>query len=158
MRSMDSVRALPLCALAAVTSCATFDPPVTARRDAASSLADVAGDVGAVNGCTDEMFVDRTASDAARVISFGGAVGSAYGPRCIVVAAGQTVSFTGPFTFHPLHRGSAPTQLDTGTAENPIPDATSGTQVDVAFPRAGTYSFHCGIHFGGGMTGAVRVR
>lgn len=152
-----------LVSAAALTACATFDPPATARRDSAVAVSDVtsgdvADDATALNGCADAMFVDRTADDASRSVSFGAALGAAYGPRCITISAGQSVTFTGAFAGHPLHRGSGPTQLDTGSAGNPIPDVSTGAEAVVTFPRAGTFPFHCGIHFGGGMSGAVRVR
>ena len=113
----------------------------------------------ALNGCTDALFVDRTATGADRTVAFGaGSMPFAYAPKCITVAAGQTVTFMGDFNVHPLAPGTSPAAPDAGTAGNPIPRAGSGTMTQVTFPTAGTYPYYCVFHYGGGMVGAVRVR
>jgi plastocyanin len=121
---------------------------------------------GSFNDCPASAFVDRSAAGAARTIGYGGAAGSAlftYAPRCITIAAGQTVTFTGgttsSFGVHPL----APGVLDSpraGSANNPIPRTTDGNTRDltVTFPTAGTYPYICEAHAAGGMTGVVRVQ
>ncbi len=116
-----------------------------------------------LNGCSDSTYVDRSAASAARVVTFGGAGGSgafAYAPRCITVAAGQSVTFTGDFSTHPLAPGSSPTAADAGSPGNPIPrqDTNAVPSVSVTFARAGDYPYYCAYHYAAGMTGVVRVR
>jgi plastocyanin len=123
--------------------------------------------VGAtLNNCSETSFVDRTATGAARVVGYGGASGSGpftYSPACIIVAAGQSVTFSGgtnsSFGVHPL----SPGVLDSpraGSAGNPIPRTTDGNvrEVTVAFPAAGNFPYICEFHAAGGMVGVVRVR
>ena len=123
----------------------------------------------AVNGCAAADFVDRSAASAARTVGFGGAEGSgplAYSPRCITVAAGQAVTFTGSgasaFGGHPLSPGTAsagstPPNPRGGSPGNPIPRTTDGMSITVTFPAAGTYPYYCELHEPG-MAGVVVVR
>ena len=56
------------------------------------------------------------------------------------IRAGQMVTFTeGSFAQHPLAAAG-------GDSPNPIPTTSSGTSVDVTFPTAGLFGFHCMIH------------
>lgn len=123
-------------------------------------------DEAALNGCESSQFVDRTAAGAARTVGYGGAAGSAtftYSPKCITIAAGQSVTFSGgassSFGMHPLAPGvvDSPTA---GTAGNPIPRVTDGTMRDVTvtFPAAGTFPYICEAHAAAGMVGVVRVQ
>lgn len=113
----------------------------------------------ALNGCTDALFVDRTATGADRTVTFGtGAAPFAYTPKCITVAAGQSVTFMGDFSVHPIAPGASPSAPDAGTAGNPIQRTAMGAMTQVTFPTAGTYPYYCVFHYGGGMVGAVRVR
>lgn len=124
------------------------------------------GDAGALNGCNDADFVDRTAAGDPRVVGFGGASGSAlftYSPKCITVAAGQRVTFSGgatsSFGVHPLGPGVLNSPA-AGSAGNPIPRTTDGNlrELTVTFPSAGTFPYICEAHAPGGMVGVVRVR
>lgn len=122
----------------------------------------VNGDGGGVmfNGCAPDLFVDRSAADASRAVGFGGEAGSggfAFAPKCLTIAAGQDVTWTGAFSSHPLTRG-LPGNTSGGAAGNPIPTTTTGTTVTVRFPRPGTYPYVCGTHAFLGMTGVVVVR
>lgn len=113
------------------------------------------------NGCTEEMFVDRTAASASRAVGFGGVGGSGsldYSPKCILVAAGQTVTFNGAFDAHPLSPGSTPSLRTAGSANNPVRRTSTGSTVTVTYPTAGTYPYFCEAHYAVGMTGVVRVR
>lgn len=115
----------------------------------------------ALNGCTEAMFVDRTAAGAERVIGFGGARTSGpftYAPRCLTVAAGQTVVFEGSFNAHPLSPGTAPGALTAGSPNNPIPRMATTSALMVMFPAAGNYPYFCEVHYAAGMNGVVRVR
>lgn len=135
-----------------------------------STPTDTPNDAGpTTNGCTAAMFVDRTAPAAARTVGFGGAEGSGpftYSPRCMTVAAGQTVTFTAgstsTFGVHPLSPGTADamgTQVDGGSPNTPIPRVTDGNMrmVTVTFPTAGTYPYFCEFH-APGMAGVIQVR
>lgn len=115
---------------------------------------------GALNGCSAEMFVDRSAEGADRTIGFGGELGSlgfSFAPKCLAIAAGQSVTWVGALATHPLTPG-VPGDARAGSAGNPIPVTTSGTTTSVAFPRAGTFPFVCGMHGFLGMNGVVLVR
>jgi plastocyanin len=111
------------------------------------------------HGCTQESFVDRSASGAARTITFGGAM-FVFDPKCMTITAGQTVTFTGNFSFHPLTPGINPTPggLTAGTPGNPIPATSSGNTVSVSFPRAGTFPYFCALHLSNGMAGVIVVK
>jgi plastocyanin len=115
-----------------------------------------------LNGCADTDFVDRSAATATRVVSFGGVERSgpfAYAPKCIVVSAGQTVTFRGDFSQHPLAPGSSPSARVTGSTNNPIPRReTTQADVTITFPAAGSFPYFCEYHYAGGMAGVVRVR
>ena len=70
-------------------------------------------------------------------------------PRCVQIKAGQSVTWTGSFSTHPL-------LADEGDKPNPIATAdTSGASATVTFPTAGTYGFRCQVH--ATMKGAVLV-
>ncbi len=58
------------------------------------------------NGCTLATAEDHTKDTAPVLINFGGAVGVKYTPACIVIAKGQSVTFTGSFSAHPLQAGT----------------------------------------------------
>jgi len=119
-----------------------------------------------LNGCTAAQFVDRSAASASRVVGYGGGGGSAifgYSPKCIIIAAGQTVTFAGGtntnFGVHPLGPGING-DATAGTAGNPIPRMADGStrDVTVTFPSAGTFPYVCEAHAAAGMIGVVRVQ
>ncbi len=119
---------------------------------------------GDFNGCTAAQFVDRTAASASRVVGYGGASGStlfSYSPKCITVAVGQTVTFTGGtssnFGVHPLGPGING-DATAGTAGNPVPRMATGSDVTVTFTAAGTFPYVCEAHAAAGMVGVVRVQ
>jgi plastocyanin len=134
----------------------------------AASSSGCGGDTeaGSFNDCASSQFVDRTAAGASRTIGYGGASGSSlftYSPKCITIAVGQTVTFTGgttsSFGVHPLSPGVL-NSPGAGTAGNPIPRITDGNMRDVTvtFRAAGTFPFICEAHASTGMTGVVRVQ
>jgi plastocyanin len=93
----------------------------------------------AVDGCEPADFVAANQVDWTFAVS----------PRCLQIKAGQTVTWTGSFSTHPL-------LADEGDKPNPISTAdTSGASATVTFPTAGTYGFKCQVH--ASMTGAVLV-
>ncbi len=111
-----------------------------------------------LNGCTDTSYQDASAPTATRTVQFGGGLGLAYSPKCLSIAAGQQVTFSGEFGLHPLTSGSAPGTPPGGATPNPIARPASGTTVTVNFPTAGDFPYFCGSHFGSGMYGVVRVK
>jgi plastocyanin len=104
------------------------------------------GDSGTVNGCT--TFTDMTADGG--VITFPTVASPAqYSPNCVHVLAGQSVTWNGSFSNHPLEASG-------GTTSSPITTTNTGTTATFAFPNVGTYGFHCQFH-PGVMFGAVEV-
>lgn len=80
---------------------------------------------------------------------------AAYQPPCVAIEAGQTVTWSGNFSSHPLkgglHKGGPP------QPGNPIPTVLSGsTPVEVTFPEAGAWGYFCIAHEPP-MSGAVFV-
>ncbi len=111
------------------------------------------GQAGPVNGCS--SFTDATAPGASRTVTF---TFPSYSPPCLLIAAGQSVTFQGSFADHPLQPGVAPNSYGMEGASNPIPSTNSGSTATVAFPDAGTYAYYCSRHFGNAMYGAVQVK
>jgi plastocyanin len=107
------------------------------------------GDGSDICGCTGATAEDLTAQTSVTV-AFGGSLGSAYAPRCVLVAPGTTVSFEGAFATHPLSA--------TVGAGNPITPTASGTTAAFTFPQAGAYGYQCDLHVASGMCGAVYVQ
>lgn len=70
-----------------------------------------------------------------------------YSPPDLSIAAGDTVTFSGSFSDHPL-------VWDSGT-----PGTTdSGSSAQFTFARPGTYAYHCQLHaVSRGMRGVIRV-
>lgn len=106
-----------------------------------------------INTCRFEDAVNwlgRTPEE--RVITFPTA---AYNPPCVLIEAGETVTWSGNFQHHPLAGGY---YKDGGPQEgNPIPTVTSGTTpVVVEFPEAGAWGYYCIAHQPP-MAGAVFV-
>lgn len=129
-------------------------PPNAAGAPAAAEPA-----IPTLNGCKDADYVDLSADEDARTILIA-AEGLTYSPRCMIVSAAQTVSWQGSLSAHPLAPGN-PADAEAGSPDNPIPNVTSGSSVEVTFPAAGTYPYHCQLHSfgsGQGMAGAVHVR
>ncbi len=108
--------------------------------------------------CGAATFEDRSAPGADRNVGFGGESGSgpfSYAPRCLRIAPGETVTFVGDFSVHPLAPGTAP---GTERSDNPIPRVGSGTTpTPVSFPAAGRYPYYCTQHYAAGMAGVVEV-
>jgi plastocyanin len=101
-------------------------------------------------GCT--TFEDHTASGDPRTITFGGTAGNAYVPKCMQVKVGQTVTFSGDFSFHPLQPACGPAI--------PSVSPVSATEATVTFDTAGNYGYFCTRHgtaAGTGMAGAIEV-
>jgi plastocyanin len=80
-------------------------------------------------------------------VAFGGMLGRAYAPKDLSIVAGDTVTFNGTFSDHPL-------VWDSGT-----PGVTnSGSTKQFSFPRPGTYTYYCQFHVNtDNMRGVIRV-
>ena len=78
---------------------------------------------------------------------------------CLIVNVGDTVTWTGSFTSHPLSGG-----LGANGAIGPMPDPNSpittsdqsGATASVTFDTAGTYPYYCTIHVSS-MLGTIYV-
>ena len=120
------------------------------------------GDAGPTfNTCPASAFTDRSADSAARTVSFGGLNGSPpfnYAPRCIRIAAGQSVTFMGTFVAHPLSPGVSPSNLTAGTAGSPITRTSGSSSASFTFNTPGVYPYFCEQHFNAGMSGVVLVQ
>lgn len=108
-------------------------------------------------GCLASEIVDRSASTAMRVVEFGGAVGDAYTPKCMRIAAGQSVTWRGPFSSYVLSPG-LPNASAAGTQPNPITFRPVGTEASFTFDAPGDYLFHCSSQPAADMRGLIRVR
>ena len=119
-------------------------------------------DAGAVvptvfHGCTSEAFVDGRSGE--REFGFGTARDSpalGYSPKCLIISAGQSATFVGNFSVHPLvpgeYRGTG------GTLPTPITRRDSGADNDVVtFQNPGIYPYFCDNH-APTMEGVIWVR
>ena len=107
-------------------------------------------DAGAVaqtiHGCTSSAYVDGRTGD--RQIGFGTALGSpalGYSPNCLIISAGQTVTWVGNFSVHPLVGGEY--RGDAGTSPTPIVRVDTGSDPKaVTFATPGLYPYYCDNH------------
>jgi plastocyanin len=115
-----------------------------------------AGTPTAVNGCTPGNSVDAMAPGASRTVPF---TFFKYSPACLIIAAGQSVTFSGDFFSHPLRAGVAPSvHGGAGSSQSPIASVNGGTSASFTFTQAGTYPYYCSAHESIGMYGAILVR
>ena len=127
-------------------------------QDAASDVgnaADVAASAPFLNDCRAADYVDRSADAAERTVVPRGTTG--YTPRCLVVRAGQSVTFSMSFTAHPLIPGVPHGPTAGAASPNLIEAQRAGTTYTVPFATAGYYPFYCNVHGHVGMAGVVRV-
>jgi plastocyanin len=120
------------------------DAPSTPADGGTSDAAPADTDTGPglVNGCA--TFVDRSDEGASRELTWDFSITNAP-ERCMKIAVGQTVVWTGDLTTHPLG-------LDGVTPS----DVTLGdTEATAIFQTAGTYGFSCLSH--PAMNGAILV-
>lgn len=126
--------------------------PSAGGAGGAAGVAGAAGSAGhqpdpILNGCVD--FVDATSVGAMRIIAWDYGVGFK-AERCLQIAVGQSVTWTGPLAAHPLQQagGSMPSPI----ASDYGPEATSHS---ITFPASGLFGYVCGQH--SNMQGAIRV-
>ncbi|RPI01069.1 MAG: T9SS C-terminal target domain-containing protein [Ignavibacteriae bacterium] len=81
------------------------------------------------------------------VINFGGSLGDAYSPSTLKVSVGDTVSWQGSFSFHPLSSLSVPVGAQS------FHQAT-GSVLLYPVTVAGTYTYKCDFHVSLGMEGS----
>lgn len=115
-------------------------------------------DIPDFNGCTTPDYVDGSAEGFDRTVLVGDA-GLSFTPKCLRIAAGQSVAFDGSFTAHPIAPGN-PEDHQAGSPDSPITATTSGSSVTFTFPSAGTFPYYCMLHgFGDGMgmAGVIHV-
>lgn len=118
-------------------------PPIDAPVDARP--------VTGLNNCTAQMAVDRTEPIAPRNVMFNGGT---YTPACLKIKVGQTVTWSGDFTLHPL----VPGQFGGGNQPgNPIMATSTGNTMMATFGAAGDFGYYCANHAPGGMMGAIYV-
>jgi len=92
------------------------------------------------------LFNAITAAAVTHVINFGGALGNNYSPNTLTVNVGDTITWMGTFSSHPLEatmRPSGAAPFGTG----------SGTSYSYPVTVAGDYAYRCTFHFASGMTG-----
>lgn len=70
-------------------------------------------------------------------------------PRCMIVATGQSVTWLGSLSYHPITSKG-------GDMPTPITLTSSGSSVSFTFPDAGDFGFVCVYH--PPMQGVIRVR
>lgn len=103
---------------------------------------------GPVNFCTE--FLERMGDAEARVIPWDFGIGAAP-ERCLRIRVGQSVTFRGPLSTHPLAGGGG------GDTPNPITGnyPEDAEEYAVEFPNVGLFGFECGDHTA--MRGAIDV-
>jgi plastocyanin len=80
-------------------------------------------------------------------VNFGGTLGRAYNPADVTIAAGDTVTFSGSFSSHPLHWDS-----------EVFGRTDSGSSKQFSFAHPGTYTYYCEFHYQtDNMRGVIRV-
>src|SRR3954467_6733579 len=68
-------------------------------------------------------------------VAFGGMLGRAYSPSDVTIAAGDSVTFSGSFSDHPLHWDS-----------EVFGRTDSGPSKQFVFAHPGTYTYYCELH------------
>jgi len=121
-------------------------PEADAAFDASDAETGVDAGASVVQDCL--SFTDRSAIDADRTLAWNFDLG-ALPERCVQIAVGQSVTWSGAFRWHPLSALG-------GDLPSPIPGAypDEGDHT-LAFPVPGTYGFICEVHTE--MRGAIRV-
>ena len=130
----------------------TTGPGVTTTTGPGGTTTTTLGDT--VHGCSLANVTDLRA-ESSPVVTF---AEFQYVPRCILINAGQTITFTGAFASHPLVGGQAIGAFKSPDPSSPIQYTSSGTSKPVLFGSAGTFPFYCDMHgLSYAMTGAVFV-
>jgi plastocyanin len=115
--------------------------------------------IATFNGCADKDYVDRSGEHDSRVIEVG-ANGLNFSPKCVIIAAGQSLTWQGSLSAHPFAPGN-PSDEEAGSLDSPILARSSGRSAEFTFASAGTFPYYCAVHAfgaGQGMAGSVHVR
>jgi plastocyanin len=80
------------------------------------------------------------------VVQFGGSLGFIYSPSSFNATVGDTVKWEGDFSTHPLVSTSVPSGAQTW-------QSSSGSSFSYRIAVAGSYAYHCTVHFSIGMAG-----
>lgn len=133
--------------------------PIDAPAIDAVAIDAVAIDASAfdVNGCTLATATDLTAAGSPTV-TFGGAAGFVYAPKCARISVGQAVTFSGAFASHPLRAGVVVGGVLMPQPGGPIVSTDTGTTATFTFPATGVFPYYCNVHGASGMTGVVYVQ
>jgi plastocyanin len=86
------------------------------------------------------------------IVNFGGSLGLFFSPSSFTAHVGDTVTWIGDFTMHSttsvtIPAGAAPWNHGAG-------GTGAGTTFSYGITVAGTYSYHCNIHYSEGMAGS----
>jgi plastocyanin len=119
-------------------------------------------DIPDFNGCTNGDYVDLSGASADRTITIAAGGMLAYAPKCAIIAAGQSVTFSGSLSSHPTAPGNAD-DPDAGEYDgtSPIVLTDTGMSAEFTFPNAGTYPYYCTVHgfgAGDGMSAVIHVK
>jgi plastocyanin len=82
-----------------------------------------------------------------RVVMFGGSLGFVYSPSSFTAKVGDTVKWEGAFSTHPLSSTTIPANAASW-------HMGSGSTFSYVITVAGTYNYHCDVHFSIGMVGS----
>src|SRR5579883_953527 len=94
------------------------------------------------------VFFVSAASAKTWTINFGGALGNVYSPSSLDnVTVGDTITWVGSFSFHPLTLTQSPSGAATFAHHN------TGNRFSYVVTAPGSYSYQCDVHFSFGMTG-----
>ncbi|MBI5546173.1 MAG: hypothetical protein HY901_19965 [Deltaproteobacteria bacterium] len=132
------------------TAATGLDATAEPGLDASLEAADAGGNSGcaaAFAGCAD--YLDATGPSADRTVSF---TCCQYTPKCLKIAVGQSVTFSGPFGFHPVKQACGSTPV--------IASTSSGSSASFVFGTPGEFGFFCPLHGsadGTGMAGSILV-
>jgi plastocyanin len=88
-----------------------------------------------------------SAQATTHIIKFVGTLGFTYSPSSLDVSVGDTVTWEGAFSSHPLSSTSVPA----GAASFHV---ATGSTFSYPVLVAGTYDYQCDFHFSSGMTGS----
>ena len=129
------------------------DQAVTADRGVGDQGMPDQGAGGCIAGfATCTTFTDLTGEAEPR-IDFGGTFGQTYAPKCAQIKVGQTITFWGSFSSHPLDQACGPRRVF--KEDDPDIGFSSFTP-----GSAGVYGYYCTFHgtlAGTGMAGAIKV-
>lgn len=93
------------------------------------------------------LLVAIRAGATTHVVQFGGALGESYSPSSLSVTVGDTITWEGDFSAHPLSSVTVPNGA--ATFHN-----ASGTVFSYVVTVAGSYDYQCDFHASLGMTGS----